>query len=302
MMPHHIYIRASAQISVQEPLCDKWMTDPVPCDAPYRRAIEADYKPFLDPVASRRMGKILKRAIATSFTVARQSGIACPDAVITGTGLGCIDNTEKFLTALVTEGEAYLQPTNFINSTHNTISSQIAVQMGCHGYNSTYVHLGVSFESALLDAVMQFQTGSIHSALVGGHDEMTPNYYTLLQRVGFWEGSMAGETAVSMMLSDSAPDDGTPCPVLYDMELLSGAAVAEIPQRAARMCERAGLVMDQVPCITPDKVEALFGRSYTSGAFGVYMAAAYLKQRGAGAYLVYNNYHGEEASVILLKA
>lgn len=303
----NIYITAAAQISVQEPLCDQWIDKPIFYTEPYQRAIEADYKPFLDPVSSRRMGKILKRAMATSLTVSQQSGIECPDAIITGTGLGCIENTEKFLTAMVTEGEDFLQPTNFINSTHNTISSQIAVRMKCHGYNSTYVHLGVSFESALLDAFMQFQTGRIKSALVGGHDEMTPNYFSLLNRVGFWEDAMAGETAVSFMLSNTLPTNPVQDPNrkwrnprLRDIALLFKPTNGFLEQQAACMCAKAGRNILNVPRITPEKVERIFGRSFTSGAFGMYMAAAIISAGRADSFLVFNNYHGEDASVMLI--
>ena len=50
-----------------------------------------------------------------------------PDAIITGTGLGCLEDTEKFLTAMVTNKEEFLTPTSFIQSTHNTVSAQIAL-------------------------------------------------------------------------------------------------------------------------------------------------------------------------------
>ena len=91
-----VYIRAAAQISVQNPLCDDWLENPVSYDVPFQRSIEANYKRFTDPVSSRRMGKILKRAIATSLTVVEASGIHNPDAIIVGTGLGCLETTENF--------------------------------------------------------------------------------------------------------------------------------------------------------------------------------------------------------------
>lgn len=306
-----IYLRAAAQISVQEPLCDQWVDQPHRYTEPFHQALEANYKAFLDPIAGRRMGMILKRAMATSLTVTQQSGIACPDAIITGTGLGCILNTEKFLTALVNEGESFLQPTFFINSTHNTISAHIAVRLKCHGYNSTYVHVGVSFESALFDAFLQLQTGRIQTALVGGHDEMTPSYYALLQRVGFWEGAMASETAVSFMLSRSLPDttaDQTTAqasphwhnPRLQDMEILHMPTQEQIARKATAMCAKAGKDVAKVPTITPQDVEPLFGRSFTSGAFGLYMAATYINKGYSDVYLIFNNYRGQEASIILL--
>lgn len=115
------YIQAAAQISIQKPLSDEWLTDPLVYEVPFRRAIEADYKPFIDPVSARRMGKILKRAIATAATVAGESGISSPDAIICGTGLGCIENTEKFLSAMVNEGNRSFNP--LISLTPPTIQS-----------------------------------------------------------------------------------------------------------------------------------------------------------------------------------
>jgi hypothetical protein len=208
-----IYLLAVKQISAQSPLSDEWMDNPIPYTEPYCRAVDPDYKQYFTPNEARRLGKILKRALLTSRQVMETSGISNPDAIITGTGLGCIENTEIFLGALVREGEEFLKPTHFMQSTHNTIGSLIAIDAHCHGYNSTYAHKGISFECALLDAFMQLQNERIQSALVGAHDEMTPDYFTLLKRTGYLghsENGFAGETAVSMMLG-TEPTKNTLC-------------------------------------------------------------------------------------------
>lgn len=114
-------------ISIQKPLSDEWFYMPVHYDEPFVRAIDPDYKPFINPIAGRRMGLIMKRAIATSMTALADASLVQPDAIVTATGLGCIENTEKFLKTLCYEGESCLQPTYFINSTHNTIGSSIAL-------------------------------------------------------------------------------------------------------------------------------------------------------------------------------
>jgi len=168
-----VYIQSAAQISVQQPLSDAWFDEPIIHDTVYVRAIEPNYRDYIEPSKLRRMGKILKRAIVTAQVAANNSGIAMPDAIISGTGLGCIENTEIFLEAMVRNGEELLQPTYFMQSTHNTIGSIASIDMKCHGYNNTYTHKGVSFENALLDAYLQFTAGRIKTALVGGYDEMT---------------------------------------------------------------------------------------------------------------------------------
>lgn len=189
-----IYIQAAAQISSQEPLSDAWFTNPKRYTERHVRSIDPDYKDFISPIEARRMGKILKRALATSWTVVRKTGIEQPDAIITGTGLGCIENTEKFLSAMVRDKEMYLQPSFFMQSTHNTISSQIALHLKCNKYNSTYTQQGISFESGLFDTYLQFKLGKINTALVAGHDEMTPEYFILLDKINYWKKGKVNET------------------------------------------------------------------------------------------------------------
>ena len=189
-----IYIYSIAQISNQEPLTDKWFDNPVRYEERYIRSIEPDYSPYIAPMTARRMGQLLKRAIATALLALQQAKIEIPDAIITGTGLGCIENTEKFLLAMLDNHEECLPPTSFMQSTHNTIGSQIAIYLKCQGYNNTYSHRGTSFDSALLDAIMQFQLQEIQTALVCSHDELTPSYFKLLEKIGYWkEGSVNTE-------------------------------------------------------------------------------------------------------------
>jgi len=94
--------------------------------------------PRIPPLVARRLSGVLKRALLTSLVALQRSGIQQPQAIITGTAMGCVVETEKFLTELATDGEGSLKPTNFIHSTHNTISSLIAIHTHCHSYNSTY--------------------------------------------------------------------------------------------------------------------------------------------------------------------
>lgn len=134
---------------------------------------ETEYREYLNPMKARRYGRLLRRALVTALKAIRQSGIEQPDAIINGTALGCISNTEKMLDALSIEGESVSMPTCFMQSTHNTVASLIAIHTGNHGYNSTYSHGKKSFECALLDAFLQIKSGKIRSALVCANDELT---------------------------------------------------------------------------------------------------------------------------------
>ena len=129
------------------------------------------YKDFISPVAARRMAKGVKNGIVASALALKDAQIENVDAIITGTGLGCIEDSEKFLKNILDNNEEFLTPTSFIQSTHNTVGAQIALTLQCKGYNFTYVNGAVSFESALLDAKMQIEEDEANSVLVGGIDE-----------------------------------------------------------------------------------------------------------------------------------
>jgi 3-oxoacyl-(acyl-carrier-protein) synthase len=117
------------------------------------------------------MAKGVKNGIVASAIAMKDAQIENVDAIITGTGLGCIEDSEKFLKNILDNNEEFLTPTAFIQSTHNTVGAQIALLQQCKGYNFTYVNGAVSFESALLDAKMQIEEGEVQSVLVGGVDE-----------------------------------------------------------------------------------------------------------------------------------
>ena len=201
--PNGVFILSAKQISIQQPLSEAWMQEAVEYQEPFVRSIDPSFKEYVTPIEARRMGKILKRALATSKEALKEVGLDTVDAIITGTGYGCIENTEFFLDALSNDGEQMLKPTYFMQSTHNTISSLVAIQTKNHGYNVTYAHKGISFDSALQDVWWQFQLGKINTALVGGHDEMTETFYHILKKGGVMgkDDEMCGESAVSIVLS-----------------------------------------------------------------------------------------------------
>ena len=144
----------------------------------------SEIRDYVKPLEARRMGKLMKASLLSSLKALKQAGIDCPDAIITGTSLGCWENTEALLTQIEQEGEVMLSPTNFMQSTHNTIGSNIAIRTHCHGYNVTYTQGDDSLEWALRDARRQLASGRCKTVLVGCHDETTPLYRALMDRLG----------------------------------------------------------------------------------------------------------------------
>jgi 3-oxoacyl-[acyl-carrier-protein] synthase II len=187
----------------------------------YLKCIDPNYKAFIDPIAARRMSRLIKMGITSAKLCLADAGVSMPGAIITGTGLGSVEDTEKILTNLLHE-EPILNPTPFIQSTYNTISSQIAINLKCHNYNSTYVHRTFSFESCLQDALMQLEEKSAENILVGGIDEMTMNHLTIIRRLGHWKmepvsnlgllnylskGALAGEGSGYFLVSSARNDN-----------------------------------------------------------------------------------------------
>ncbi|MBP5535450.1 MAG: beta-ketoacyl-[acyl-carrier-protein] synthase family protein [Bacteroidales bacterium] len=268
-----VYLLSAAQISAQQPLCDDWIEHPEPLTEPLTRSREADYKQFIPPLEARRMGRIIKRAIATAKTAIDTAGIGIPEAIITGTGLGCIENTEIFLDALCREGEDQMMPTRFMSSTHNTMSSLVAINLQDHGYNVTYAHNTVSFQSALMDALLQLRRGAIGNAMVCAHDEMTPSYHALLCKGGFLAGKKATECSVSMVLASDNPGNAL-CEVA-GMRMLYRPTEDERQQALDGLLKEADVTDYHLTDGYPD----LFGTCYTSPALDLYAAAHLIKDK-----------------------
>ncbi len=135
---------------------------------------------YVKPLEARRMGKIMKSSLLSSLEALEKTGISIPDAIITGTTYGCLENSEKLLVQMTEEGETALKPTYFMQSTHNTIGSNVAIKTHCHGYNVTYTQEKHSLEWAIRDAVMLLKEGKAKTVLVGCHDETAPIFSKLM--------------------------------------------------------------------------------------------------------------------------
>lgn len=144
-----------------------------------------DFKAYIQPDMIRRMSNIIKMGIVSSSIALKEAGVKLPNGIITGTGLGCVKDSEKFLKSIIDNNEQYLTPTSFIQSTHNTVGAQIALGLCCKAYNVTYVHGATSFESSLMDALLMINEKS-STILVGGVDEIgdyTSELYKLIGHI-----------------------------------------------------------------------------------------------------------------------
>lgn len=217
-----LFIKGASCISPQPTFGTDFPFAPVVYTGSRLTCVEPDYSPYIDPKLSRRMGRLLKYGTTAGLQALRDAGVQVPDAISTGTGFGLLDDSGKFLKNVIEAEEGVVSPTAFIQSTHNTVSSNIALAVGCHAHNNTFAHKGFSFESALTDAQMlATENEGLRNILVGAYDEVTDYSCQIMQRLGLIregegastdllkapaKGTIAGEGAAFFVLSPERGD------------------------------------------------------------------------------------------------
>ncbi|CAN5386201.1 beta-ketoacyl synthase chain length factor [soil metagenome] len=184
-MSTEIFIRATSCISPQQSFGSSQLPSEIRNYSENRlTAIEPDYKTHLNIPAARRMSRLIKMGVCAALSCLKDADVKIPDAIICGTGLGCMEDSEKFLLSLIENNEQTLSPTSFIFSTHNTVAGQVALLLHCNNYNFTHTHRGLSFENALLDAMLFLGDYPQSNVLVGATDEVTATSFRILERLG----------------------------------------------------------------------------------------------------------------------
>jgi len=224
---------------------------------------EPNYRQYINPVAIRRMSKLLKMGISCGMNALKQAGIEKPDAIITGTGRGSMVDTEQFLLDMIKMEEEALTPTSFIQSTYNSVNGWLALQTKSNGYNQTYVNRGTSLELSLFDTQMFLnETNEKSYVLAGCFDEITPDYIKVKQKVGYWKqpspnslyllnnsatpGTIAGEGAAFFTLSNNS--DNAICS-LQSLQMLQDAGVDEVRDAVNTTLSQSSLSLNDIDVI-----------------------------------------------------
>lgn len=218
-----VFITGASAISAQSTFGGDGPIEPRWYEAHPLMATIPDISAFVPSMQARRMTRLVKLGIAAGMDALKMAGVRKPGAVIVGTGDGCKQSTERFLTNMIDHDEQVPDPTAFIGSTHNGVAGQIAMAVDCKGYNYTYLHAGLSFPSALADGLLNVQEGR-RNVLVGGVDVITPGFVTTQAHCGVWRadlatgnrdaldrpgrGALAGEGSAYFVL-DSEPRDSS---------------------------------------------------------------------------------------------
>lgn len=191
---------------------------PQPADRSVAGPVDGFYK-VIEPAYAgipantlRRMSKAVRLGVGAALPLIRQQRI---DGILVGTGNGGMEESVKFLRQIVDYAEGMLAPGHFVQSIPNAIASQIGLSSHNRGYNSTYVHRGLGFEHALIDAAMLVSEQAGSRYLVGGVDELSGYHYQIELADGWYKrpvqpgvslydydspGSIAGEGAALFLV------------------------------------------------------------------------------------------------------
>lgn len=279
-------------------------------------------KDFIDPKESRRMSGIIKNGIFAGMTALKNGGISKPDAIITGTGLGCLSDTIKFISSIVQYNEENLNPAPFIYSTHNTVGGAISILTGCTGYNSTFVHRGISFESALLEAFLISSESPELNILAGGVDELTEEYIAITDRMELYkESAIPGEGAAFVVINGQKENsiaeikDIQTVPSFDKMKIATSLrnfmeknrinpsnTVLFTPFNGDSECDnwKKQTVMSHIwkSIVNPKEIT---GEFMTAGALSTVMAVQNIVEKGEKQVLVWNSFLNMENAFILIR-
>ena len=144
-------------------------------------AIEPSYE-GIPPGVLRRMGKAIRMSVGAALPLIKQNDSI--HGIIIGSANAGMDECVKFLNQIVQYEEGQLAPGNFVQSTSNVIAGRLGMITKNKGYNITHIHLGLAFENALIDAIMQLNANPSNSYLLGGVDEISAYHFNIEKLAG----------------------------------------------------------------------------------------------------------------------
>ena len=144
---------------------------------------DTDLTQYILPAEARRMTPQMRRIVVAAKRALSEAGIDKPDAIVCATQWGCMLQSMRFLQDMIDSNEQQLKPTPFIQSTHNTIASLIAILTCNNGYNCTYSQGKQSLQCAITDIEAQMSLGLIHNALILEFDEQVEAWDNVLRLI-----------------------------------------------------------------------------------------------------------------------
>lgn len=182
-----LYIHQTYCISPQQDLLQQDINDINEVVDKKLLAIEPSYEK-IPPGILRRMGKSIRMGVGAALPLMAEANNI--NGIIIGSANAGMDDCVKFLNQIVQYEEGQLTPGSFVQSTGNVIAGQLGLITKNKGYNITHIHLGLAFENALLDAVMQLNANPNNTYLVGGVDEISSFHYNIETLAGSYKAEV----------------------------------------------------------------------------------------------------------------
>ncbi|HLG39713.1 MAG TPA: beta-ketoacyl synthase chain length factor [Chitinophagaceae bacterium] len=165
-----------------------------------RELIEPPYKEIIPASILRRMSKVIRMGTAAALKVSNGIRVG---GIIVGSGSGCYDNSIIFTREYLNPDAGLFSPTSFIQSTDNTIAGQIAIILNNNSYNNTYIHKGLAFENALIDAML-LSNETDQAILMGGVDEKLKDFALSDEYIKSNPNTWIGEGASFFIIGQSS--------------------------------------------------------------------------------------------------
>ena len=162
-----------------------------------------DMSDLLDKNEIRRLGVTVRGAVYSGLKCLQIASVQSPEAIITGTGKGCVSSIEKFQEDIITYKETALNPSIFIQSTHNTVNGLIAIKCDSEVYNTAHVNYDQCIFNVLTDLETHFEQGKVENGLIGFFDEYTPFDDVLYEAGGFNSSTMVTDDDKSIIWSSA---------------------------------------------------------------------------------------------------
>ncbi len=338
-MRQPLYIISACSISAQHTYDAETFLNPVVTSGNGQMyVIDPDYKKYINPVAIRRMSRMLKRGITAGMRCLDDAGIKTPDAIIVGTSRGSVTDMEIFLHELIELEENALNPAGFIQSTYNSVNGWLAMLTKCPSYNQTFVHRGFTLELCLFDAMLNLaETTETKHYLAGAFDELTPEYFYIRNKIDYYKkdlpdsfhllehsntpGSVGGEGAHFFTVSNNK--ENAAC-ALHALDMLHKPTAESLQQAVDAMLAQNGLTPDDidilisgmngdsrtrfltdpvVASVSPRTTVAVFkhlcGEYDTASGFGLWLANYFFSKQSIPAEVVYKKGTSERIQNIL---
>ena len=114
-------------------------------------SVEPNYKGVIPSKLLRRMSCLVRMTVGISLPLLNKYDDL--NGIIFSSYNSGMDRSMRFLEQIVDYNEGTLTPTDFVQSTANCVAGTLGLMGKITGYNNTHVNQGLTFESALLDAL-----------------------------------------------------------------------------------------------------------------------------------------------------